>query len=109
MSRTVKYGAWATAMLACIALGGMLMSPIWAAFDTRYDPSEVVDAKITIAISGIQSDLQDWRKDDTEMWIQYLDSKANHGEADDSDMVLLEAKLRQHDEMLLSKQNRGQN
>jgi hypothetical protein len=100
MTRTEKIGMWAATILSCIALCGITATPVMSVIDSRYATQASVDAKITNAASEIKAELLDWRADDTEMWINYLDSKANHNEADDSDMVLLEAKLRQREELL---------
>lgn len=94
-------GGSAGALVAIIVLCGYF-HPILGAVGiaTTESVDAVVDTKIAAAINGLQGRLEDYRRDDTEMWINYLDSKANHQEADESDMVLLEAKKRQREELL---------
>ncbi len=100
MTRVEKIGAWTAAILSCLALCTVAVSPVMALIDARYATAESVDTKIAVGIADIRADLNNWRKDDTEFWIQFLDFKANRGEANDFDMVLLESKLRLRDELL---------
>ena len=101
MSRTEKVTGTIALLLGLIALIGNF-HPIASAVGIATHAS--VDTKIKIAVDAgladIRADLNDWRKDDNEMWIQFLDFKANRGQANDFDMVLLEAKLRQREELL---------
>lgn len=101
MTRTEKATGTIALILAVIALFGYLQ-PIASALGLA--TTESVDAKIETAVAAgladMRADLNDWRRDDTEFWIQLLDFKANRGEANDFDMVLLESKLRLRKELL---------
>ncbi len=96
-----KWGGSAAALMAVIALCGYF-HPVVSALGIA--TTESVDAKIATAVeksmADIRADLNEWHRDDTEFWIQFLDFKANRGEANDFDMTLLAAKLRQREELL---------
>jgi hypothetical protein len=100
MSRTVKLGTWAAAVCACIALCGVIARPALSAFEIRYATNASVDAKLAEALTEVKGLLLAAEKDNTEFWIQFLDFKANRGEANDFDMTMLAAKLRQQEELL---------
>lgn len=103
ITKPEKIGSWIAIILGVLAITGIVVGPVVMAFETVYATNDSVDTKIHTAAGEIKALLEGYRKDDTEMWINYLNSKANRNQADDSDMVLLSAKLRQREDLLASK------